>query len=633
MATAPSFWAAGNNKIKSAESPNPKIAEAPPKPKPGPQQKKGLVLKGISNGHITSDFSAKPAVATDSRKADWADDDDDNSFIAEFMSQDPKVATLETTVALKQERVKELEAVVITKTLRVAELEGAVQDKDHHISDLEAEVQEKDSKIRLLKKENSDRLLQNQKLLREAHEKDSQIKKLEVELKGKAVTVRSLEQESAALVPVPTNDAELITEDELEDKELESTKIDGTDGITEAENEVDETFSEASDSFEIVDPPRDEETRKIKEQETEATTTGESVDTVPTKKSCGPSFGESKFPTFVTKNMLKIVPPAPKPKTLTFPIDMSKYGKKSTAPPTTKIVRPSSTMIEKNGHTTPWGQSSKQARDKTGAMPEFDYSADIRHMPHSKRMLFGNGPEVVVKLGDVKLATVTKYVLMQCSFKALEYFTRRPEATSWILPADSMDVDSATAHLKWMDEMTYQSRIYSLKFQTEHVHDKKNLKICHAARVLGLNNIYVAQFTKQFCDRIRAEDISPEFMDLVCQLAYPDNDPIFDCLANNLVNRKKVGNDKGAAELEKLLAKYALLKDKVDKIEKRLTGRPRKTWMSPEGSARGGSNDRSSGKGRKSGDAEKSLPNVVQPAPGNKPVAPAAEEALFTILQ
>ena len=55
--------------------------------------------------------------------------------------------------------------------------------------------------------------------------------------------------------------------------------------------------------------------------------------------------------------------------------------------------------------------------------------------------------------------------------------------------------------------------------------------------------------------------------------------------------------------------------------------------MSPEGSARGGSNDRSSGKGRKSGDAEKSLPNVVQPAPGNKPVAPAAEEALFTILQ
>lgn len=308
MATAPSFWAAGNNKIKSAESPNPKIAEAPPKPKPGPQQKKGLVLKGISNGHITSDFSAKPAVATDSRKADWADDDDDNSFIAEFMSQDPKVATLETTVALKQERVKELEAVVITKTLRVAELEGAVQDKDHHISDLEAEVQEKDSKIRLLKKENSDRLLQNQKLLREAHEKDSQIKKLEVELKGKAVTVRSLEQESAALVPVPTNDAELITEDELEDKELESTKIDGTDGITEAENEVDETFSEASDSFEIVDPPRDEETRKIKEQETEATTTGESVDTVPTKKSCGPSFGESEFPTFVTKNMLKIVP-------------------------------------------------------------------------------------------------------------------------------------------------------------------------------------------------------------------------------------------------------------------------------------------------------------------------------------
>jgi hypothetical protein len=89
--------------------------------------------------------------------------------------------------------------------------------------------------------------------------------------------------------------------------------------------------------------------------------------------------------------------------------------------------------------------------------------------------------------------------------------------------------------------------------------------------------MYVAQFTKQFCDRIRAQDVSYDFMDLVCQLAYPDNDPVFDCLANNLVNQKKVGNATGAADLEKLVAKYALLKDKVNQIEKRIGGRPRET--------------------------------------------------------
>ncbi|KAL1797588.1 hypothetical protein ACET3X_004194 [Alternaria dauci] len=629
MATAPSFWAAGNDKIKSAESPNPKIAEAPPKPKPGPQQKKGLVLKGMSNGHITNGGSSctspKPAVVTNGKKADWADDDDDNSFIAEFMRQDPKIASLETTVALKEERLKELEAVVVTKTLRVAELEGAIQDKNCHISDLQAEVQEKDSKIELLKKENSDRTLQNQELLREAEEKDNQIKKLEADLEEKTVTIRSLEQESASLVALPTNDAVLATENDPRNEASEVIKTDGPDDVTESETEADKTASDISDSFELVDPPTNEETGKIKEQETGAATTEESKETDPMEKSRGPSFGESEFPTFVTKDTMKVVPPAPKPRTLTFPIDMSKYGKKSAVSFTTRNVRPSPNMTQKNGHTTPWGQSSRQARHKNGAMPEFNYSADIRHMPHGKRILFGNGPEVTVKLGNVKLATVTKYILMQCSFKALEYFTKEPEATSWVLPADSMDVDSATAHLKWMDEMTYQSRIYSLKFQTEHVHDKKNLQICHASRVLGLNNMYVAQFTKHFCDRIRAQDVSTEFMDLVCQLAYPENDPIFDCLANNLVNQKKVGNAKGTADLEKLVTKYALLKEKVDKIEKRLTHRPRKTWKSPEGSVRGGSNDRSGAKGHRGGD-------VQQPAPGKNAVAPAAKEALFTTL-
>jgi hypothetical protein len=632
MATAPSFWAAGSNKIKTAESPNPKIAEAPPKPKPVPQQKKGLVLKGMPNGHTTNGAlggsSPKPALATNGKKADWADDDDDNSFIAEFMSQDPKIATLETTVALKEERVKELEALVTTKTLRVAELEGAVQDKDYHISDLEAEVQEKDSKIELLKKENNDQFLHNQELLREADEKDSQIKKLEAELETKAVAIRNLEQESASLVPVPANDVELIIDDETKDEVPDSLKTTAANLFTEAETETEtgETASETTDSFEIVGTST---TEKTKEQKTGTVTSEESSEAASMKKPRGPSFAESDFPTFLTKDTLKVVPPAPKPKTLTFPIDMSKYGKKSAALPNKKTARPSPPMSEKNGHTTPWGHSSRQARDKTGAMPEFDYSADIRHMPHGKRVVFGNGPEVIVKLGDVKLASVPKYILMQCSFKAFEYFTKVPEATSWTLPAGSMDADTATAHLKWMDEMTYQSRVYSLKFQTEQVYDKKNLQICRAARVLGLNNTYVAQFTKQFCDRIRAQDVSYEFMDLVCQLAYPDNDPVFDCLANNLVNQKKVGNAKGAADLEKLAAKHVILKEKVEKIEKRMAGRPRRTWKSPEGSARGGSNDRSGGKG---GSGGQDAPSIVRPAPGNKPVAAAAGEALFTTL-
>ncbi|KAI4629437.1 uncharacterized protein J4E87_003701 [Alternaria ethzedia] len=643
MATAPSFWAAGGSKIKSAESPNPKIAEAPPKAKPDPQQKKGLVLKGMTNGQTTNGASngLYPKAAT-GKKTNWADeDDDDNTFIAEFMSQDPKIATLETTVALKEERVKELDGLVESKTLRIAELEGAVQDKDAHIGDLETDIQKKDVEIEQLKKVNGDQLAHNQELLREAGEKNSQIKNLKAELEEKvstigdleqakkAATISNLEQESAALVPVPTND-EAITEDEPKTVVSESIKSNGTDVVSETETKTKKTASVASDSdsFEIVDAPVTEE---VKDEKPATVTTKQSEETKPAKTTSGPSLITSTFPNFVTKETLKVVPPAPKPKTLTFGIDMSKYGKKPVASAAAKIAPKSSPVAELNGHTTPWGHSSRLARDKTGTMPELNPAADIRHMSHGQRVVFGNGPEVIVKLGEAKLAAIPKYVLMQCSGKAYKYFTANPDATSWILPAGSMDADAATAHLKWMDEMTYQSRVYSVRLQTETVYDKKNLHICRAARVLGLNNTYVAQFTKQFCDRIRAQDVSFEFMDLLCQLAYPENDPVFDCMVHNLVNQKKVGNAKGAADLENLMAKHQSLKEKVEKIEKRIGGRPRKTWNSPEGSARGGSNDRSGGKGGNRGQRAPSN-KPVSPAPGNKPVTPAPGDALFTTL-
>jgi hypothetical protein len=628
MATAPSFWAAAGSKIKSADSPNPKITEAPPKSKPDPQQRKGLVLKGMANGQPTNGASnstySKSATAANGKKADWAEDDDDKDFIAEFMSQDPKIATLETTVALKDERVKELDVVVVTKTLRIAELEGEVQDKDYHIDDLEQEIKEKDKEIEALKKENSDQFLHNQELLREADGKDSRIEKLEDELDKKATAIRDLEQDSASLVPVPTKD-KVTTEDDPSNKVSESTKTDGTDVVTEAETEVENAASETSglDSFEIVNPPT---TVEVKDEKTDATAVEQSKETETATKALRPSFGASDFPTFVTKETLKVVPPAPKPKTLTFPMDMSKYGKKPTISSATHMMRPSPPVAaDKIGHNTPWGHSSKQARDKAGTMPEFNPSADVRHMPHGERVVYGNGPEVIVKLGDVKLATIPKYILMQCSSRALKYFTANPDATSWVLPAGSMDADAATAHLNWMDEMTYQSRVYSVRLLTDPVYDTKNLQICRAARVLGLNNTYVAQFTKQFCDRIRAQDVSFEFMDLVCQLAYPENDPIFDCLGNNLVNQKKVGNAKAVADLEKLLAKHVLLKAKIEKIEKRIGGRPRKTWKSPEGSVRDGSNDRScdvGGKGSTSG----------QLGPSNDVATPARGEGLFTTL-
>ena len=166
-----------------------------------------------------------------------------------------------------------------------------------------------------------------------------------------------------------------------------------------------------------------------------------------------------------------------------------------------------------------------------------------------------------------------------------------------MFPDSIMDAEATNAHLAWMDEMTYQGRVYSITLNVAPAHDRKNLQICRAARIMSLNNTYVGHFTKQLCNRIREGTASPEFMDMICALAVPKNDPIFECLANNLVNQKKLGQLGDEAVLEKLLAKHENLRTKMETIENKLSGRR------GEGSQRGASGNRSGGNGRDGGSA------------------------------
>ncbi|KAF1833467.1 hypothetical protein BDW02DRAFT_527609, partial [Decorospora gaudefroyi] len=540
---ASGFWAAGNNKVKASNSLTPTVTEAAPKMAASSQK---VVLKGMSNGHGTNGATNgntpkfdTPSVATVS----WDEDVDDTNFVVtpfQTKVMDTRLVTFNTTIKLKDERVKELEATVVTKILRIEELEVAVEDKDHVIGDLEANIEFKDTQIKQLEKENTTQYLQVQELVGEVDERDRRIKQLEAELEDKATIIGGFEKH------VLTIDAEALSAKDVKDTSV-GVQVNLSQGPAERKTVVKQAVSEITSQLKV-------------------SAAEESNETLTTKTTRGTSCGESGSPTFVTKDTLKVVPPAPRPKTLTFPIDLSKFGKKPAAQKSTKSS--TSPSNGKNGHTTPWGHASKLAGVKTDTMPKFNPSADIRHMLHGERVVFANGPDVIVKLGDVKLATIPKYVLMQCSKKALQYFTENPEATSWVFPAGSMDADAAKAHLSWMDEMTYQGRVYSLTLNAASVYDKKNLRICRAARVMGLNNTYVGHFTKQFCDRIRNQNASLEFMDTICELAYPENDPVFECLANNIVNQKRIGAHKDTAGLEKLLAKHALLKQKMEQIEK-----------------------------------------------------------------
>ncbi|RAR00033.1 hypothetical protein DDE82_007699 [Stemphylium lycopersici] len=630
MSSGGAFWAAANRAVKSSTSPTPNIAEVLPKPKPAtePQQKKAMVLKSMTNGNSSNAVSSMNFTShsiSSGKKLDWDDEEEDNSFLAQFtdQKQQPINTAQETAMVVKEERIKELEETVIarairiveleeiieTKVTRIAELERVVEGKDHEIDDLEVNVQEKEIHIEELKKENYTQFIEIQDLHHEMNEKDDRVERLEAELNQKDATIRAREQESVLSTQPSTDNSEVMSVDV---KDPSNTFLEdagkGTDG-SETEMTESTTNAPASESFEMVDPPKSSYVQSVPTPEN--TQTGAPKDTTVTKTARGPSFGSSDFPTFSTKETLKVVPPAPKPKKLSFPMDMSKYGKK--APPVAKQLHASSAAATKGGTSILWDQSSKQARVKTNAQPIFNPSKDIRHMPHGERVLYANSPDVVVKLGDVKLMTIPKYVLMQCSAKAMQYFTANPDATSWVFSAGSMDAESAKAHLNWMNEMTYQGRVYSLTLNTAPAHDLKNLRICRAARVLGLNNAYIGHFTKQLCERIRNRDVSHEFKDAVCELAYPDNDPIFDCLANNLVTLKKNRNATDAEGLKKLVAKQPLLKTKMEHIEKRIGGgRARK---SPAGSERGGSKARDA-----KADAAKGRGSSAAAVPGYNPV-------------
>jgi hypothetical protein len=203
-------------------------------------------------------------------------------------------------------------------------------------------------------------------------------------------------------------------------------------------------------------------------------------------------------------------------------------------------------------------------------MPNINVYKDIRQMSHKERMLYANGPDVSVLVGSTKLATLPKYVFMQCSEQAYKHFTKDQDTSSITFPAGSMDIDAAKAHLQWMIEMTYQGRVYSLAFNNDDKFNEKNLKICQAARVMALNNTYVGHFTKAMCDRVRSNNCSLEFFSQICDLAHTDNDPIFDCLANNLVNQQLSKVTMKPNGLDSLLDKHPLLKEKTTKIERRV---------------------------------------------------------------
>lgn len=552
-------WAKNLGKVKAASNSTVVIAETFHGAAVS-VQKKSLVLKGMANGTMNENTATH-----NGKKTDWADSEDDDEFLKSFDDKaNSRLVVLQDSLIVKDARIGELEATVGVKDMRIEELEAALGETKRNNVHFEDNVASKDTRIKILEQESTTKSLQVQELVAEVDTKDRRIMILETELDKKGTIIRDLEMKqnnvaTERLMPQqPTGTKKDSTNNtpipDHEDKEWVNIKSAGSKA----------SFRNATSS--TVSGSAHEQSKGS------ASSTSPQTSSTPKNTSAfqqaGPAVGTSKSPTFLTQESLRVVPPAPAPKKLSFPIDFSKYGKKATLP-TVKVVEP---PIVKAGPVPTWGAAAKQARTESAAVPPIEPSKDIRHMEHDRRMAYGNGPLIALSMGHVKLGTVPKYMFMQCSGKAYRYFTEHPDATSITFSTGSMDVDSAKAHITWMDEMTYQGRVYSITLNTDPKFDTKNLNICRAARVLGLNNTYVGHFTKQLCDRVRKQYVTPEFLHMVCALVYPENDPIFDCLANNLVNQRARNTLADPKLLAELIAQHLFLGEEIDKIEKRMAG-------------------------------------------------------------
>lgn len=444
---------------------------------------------------------------------------------------------------------------VIAKDTRITDLMTALQGKNVQIAGLEettelqksltigaqATAEALNTQVEELKKENHKQSLHAQKLVAEVDEKDRRIAALEIEVDEHCATIARLDEgESSArfsshhsLQTDQDGNTGHSASHKTGDIKTEWQKID----LGPAGQHMQYTVEEASNT--MVNP----------------TTSPEAS----IEKGAGPTVNLSAFPIFATTTTVKQVaapPPAPK---LKMAIDLSKFTKK----PATEIFATQKKQVK--------AASVHSAED--GSVPIIDPTTEIRTKSFEERTLFARGPKVQVKIGDTTLATIPKYVLMQCSHKAFKHFTNNPSSTSLDLPANSMDTAAAAAHLKWMEEMTCQSRVYSITLHSDEKFDDKNLQICRAARVLGLNNMYIGHFTKTFCDRIRSNTASYDFLAKAAASAFPENDPVYDCLAHNLAILRLRGAVKSPAELNAFLEKHTGLRAKVERIGERMRGK------------------------------------------------------------
>ncbi|KAF2729620.1 hypothetical protein EJ04DRAFT_588402 [Polyplosphaeria fusca] len=429
----------------------------------------------------------------------------------------------EELMALKAEHATMLEA----KDRRIDELEHDNRERNCRIGELDLELQKKESRISAL-----EHMVEKLK---------DQIAEKELEYANLANSKRSAESDN--------KNSDNATEDAKLEEKIEISVPTTTLNVAEPKHlDVSPTTTKATslDSDEC---------------RTQSSNTSVEKDSIP-KKASTSADGPTASSTAI-EGISALSATSPK----------SKLAHNSVPKPAPVLKFPGENKIQSHLKSLPMMAPTKPAFIPQPAVSKNGWTGssknlDIRDMTLGQRVELFRGPSVAIYIGQHPLRGAPKHMLMQASKSANAYFTEYPQAESVHFPINSMAFPAVKHIVDWLIDMGSCKKVYSIPLLPDKF--LENLSIRRAARVLGMDR-YVNHFTKNYCDYIRAQMPTLDELAIIEKFC-AQNDPLFECLVNNLAHKQIKGEIPNTEGFEKFLEKHGKLaveiKDSCAKILK-----------------------------------------------------------------
>ncbi|KAF2703273.1 hypothetical protein K504DRAFT_508189 [Pleomassaria siparia CBS 279.74] len=503
----------------------------------------------------------------------------------DVIAKDDRIKTLEAETAAKDARVKELEDMVEKKNLHIDVVVALVGEKSRRSDQLQAEVAQKaayieklEAKITVLESQVVDPIAEDT-LTEEAHITD-----ILTADKSNLAETAARNTDSEHITPDDANDA--ISEDptpEVSIPEKVNTKT-----ATPAESTPEQSTPEKANTK--IAPSEDSTPEQLTPQKTNTETPPPAESAKPlqlqpaaptkphAKDEQSPAPHDLTAPVFITPATMKIGTPVPPRPVLKFP--NKNIGKQNSSKITT-IAAPKPIIAAPKLATLDPEASNNKSTSGNGKGPWKSATGrvlDVRSLSREQREELGRGPKVSLEVRGVYIRGIPKGMFMQVSERAHDLFTKNPHMDVARFPESGMAPAAVKEIAAWITDICSAPKEFSLKIRfagNTADADAQNLAIMNAARNLGMS-AYIRHFTRHYCEDIRKGITTMKLIALIERTATVD-DPVFECLVNNLTLHRTMQNDADRQQFEEFLKDHKRLGEAMAKVDMKIKEKHRDT--------------------------------------------------------